>query len=156
MDYFELKIRRQQLQDKINLLKRFFQLMGYEKNSWVRMMREALGINQTQLAKLIGSSQPRVAKIENDELDGKVTLETLEKVADAMHMKFVYGFVPKDESLEEIVENRARKIAVERLKRISHSMALEDQGLYAKENKQALENMIQKIMINEHKKIWDS
>lgn len=154
MGYFGLKIKRQQLQEKIDLLKQFMQRTGH--NSWVRMMREALGINQTQLAKLIGTSQPRVVKIEKDEADRKITLETLDKIADAMNMKLVYGFVPKGESLEEIVESRARKIALERLKRIGHSMALEEQGLDAKESKQALENMIQKILINEYKKIWDS
>jgi predicted DNA-binding mobile mystery protein A len=104
----------------------------------------------------MNNHQSRIARMEQDEAGQKVTLETLARAAEAMDMKLVYGFVPKGSDLEDIVESRARKIAGERLRRIGHSMALEEQGLDKEESQNALDNMVQKILMENYKEVWNS
>jgi hypothetical protein len=69
-------------------------------------------------------------------------------------MKFVYGFVP-EESLEEMVKAQANKIALKRLERLNDTMRLEKQDLSTEEQKKALNDMIQKILIDQPKDFWD-
>ncbi len=46
--------------------------------------RKQLGLTQTQLAKLVGVSQPRIAQIENRVKMGKITFDTLLHILDAL------------------------------------------------------------------------
>jgi predicted DNA-binding mobile mystery protein A len=155
MSYFDYKIKRQQLDAKLKPLKEFDSIFKNQRRSWIKLIRKVFGMSTYQLASILNNNQSRVVRMEKDEVDQKITLETLNRVAEAMDMKFVYGFVPKTGTLEDIVERRARKLAIDRLKRIGHSMALEDQSLDKEENKKALENMVQKILVNEYKQIWN-
>lgn len=69
-------------------------------------------------------------------------------------MRLIYAFVP-EVGLEEIVNDQAKKIADERMARVSHTMRLEDQELTSADKSKALEDLIQKILINEPKDFWD-
>lgn len=60
-------------------------------------------------------------------------------------MKLVYGFVPKDGSLGEMIEKRARELAVKIVKRTSVTMSLEDQSNSKERLKQSVDEMIQDI-----------
>ena len=64
--------------------------------------------------------------IEESEANGTIQLKTLRRVAEALDCVVVYALVPKS-SLTEMVDHRAREIALQALGRVSHSMALEDQ-----------------------------
>ncbi len=72
-----------------------------------------------------------------------------------MNMKFVYGFVPLEGSLEEMVENRARKIAVEIVKRTSVTMSLEEQTNSNERLNQAVAEMTQDLKKEIPKSLWD-
>ena len=96
-------------------------------NGWVRSIRNALGMTGKQLARRLGVSAERIVKIEADELDKKLTMATLEKVAQAMNCDFIYGFVPKDKGFKGIIEQQAQLRAREQLKEVMHTMILEDQ-----------------------------
>ena len=52
--------------------------------------------------------------------------DTLRRAAEAMDCVVVYALVPRT-SLNEMVDQRARALALEAIQRVSHSMALEDQ-----------------------------
>jgi len=107
-----------------------------------------------ELAEKVGVDQSRISRIEASEAKGEIKISTLEKVADGLGVKFVYGFVPRD-SLEEIVRDQAKEIAKKRLNRIDHSMKLELQGLSDKEKEEELNNLIDKILVEEPKNFWD-
>jgi len=79
-----------------------------------------------QLAKRLGVAQPSVIGLEKAEASKVVTIATLERAAHALDCTLVYALVPR-KPLETIVRERARDAAQERLRTISHSMALEDQ-----------------------------
>jgi predicted DNA-binding mobile mystery protein A len=69
-----------------------------------------------------------VADIEKSEAAGSIQLKTLSRVAEALDCTLVYALVPKT-SLEGAVQARARRIALKDLKRVAHTMKLEDQGV---------------------------
>jgi hypothetical protein len=68
-------------------------------------------------------------------------------------MKFVYGFVPES-SLEDMVREQAKTIALKRMEKVNHTMRLEEQELSEGQKKKVLEDLIQKIMIEEPKDLW--
>ena len=67
---------------------------------WIWEIRTALGMSHTQLAKRLGISAPTVAGFEKSEVDGRITLNSLRKIAKAMKCKLVYCIVPET-SLKE-------------------------------------------------------
>jgi predicted DNA-binding mobile mystery protein A len=95
---------------------------------WIRPIREALGMTTRQFAKRLGVSQPRAMTLEQSETRGTLTLESLERAAQALNCRLVYAFVPA-KSLETLAIERATLIARKRLKPSLHSMALEGKRL---------------------------
>ena len=122
---------------------------------WIKAIKDALGMNGRQLAKRIGVTRQRISLLEKQELDGTVTLNTMKKSAEALDCVFVYCLVPRI-SLEETVRDQARKIAISRLNRASHTMGLENQALGKKENKDILNHMIEEIMNEQPSNLWDN
>jgi DNA-binding XRE family transcriptional regulator len=58
----------------------------------IAALREQKGLSQRQLAKLMGTSQQAISRIESGEYEG-FTLKTLEKIAEATGMKVKIDFV---------------------------------------------------------------
>lgn len=93
---------------------------------WMRAIRDAIGMTGSQLAKRLGMTAQGIVSLERSEANGTIQLNTLRRAAEAMDCVLVYALVPRT-SLSEMVESRAREIALQALRRVSHSMALEDQ-----------------------------
>lgn len=121
---------------------------------WIKVIKEALGMNGRQLAERMGVTKQRVSILEKQELEGSVTINTMKKSAEALNCVFVYCLVPKTD-LEDIVREQAKKIALNLMKRASHTMSLEDQGLSDEENKEILDNMIEKTLQEQPSNLWD-
>ncbi|MDH3348713.1 MAG: mobile mystery protein A [Desulfobulbaceae bacterium] len=122
---------------------------------WLRAVRDALGMNGRQFAARLGVSPSRVSKLESDEVAGAVSLNTLKKAAEALDCELVYSLVPKS-SLKETAHKQAVKIASQRFKRTSHTMALEDQSLDKNSQRQALEELIEELSLSQPKNFWDN
>ncbi len=93
---------------------------------WVRAIRDAIGMTGKQLGGRVGMTPQAVASLERSEAKGKIQINTLRRAAEAMDCVLVYALVPRT-SLTEMVDHRARQLALQALLRVSHSMALEDQ-----------------------------
>jgi predicted DNA-binding mobile mystery protein A len=94
---------------------------------WVRAIRDALGMTGRQFARRQGVSPQSIDALEKSEASGAIKLETLRRAAEALDCTLVYALVPNTE-LEQIVRERARKLAVSDLGRVAHTMNLEAQG----------------------------
>src|SRR3981081_1654363 len=94
---------------------------------WIRAIRNALGMSGRQLAARLGVRPQSIDAMEKSEARGKISLETLQRAADALDCTLVYALAPKT-SLEDSIQRRARRIAQHDLRRVAHSMALEDQA----------------------------
>lgn len=93
---------------------------------WIHYMRTILGMTLKDLAIRAGVSTPTVAQSERREAEGKVTLETLRKIAKSMECEFVYAFIPKSD-IKTLLKSKALKKAEEILARADTHMALENQ-----------------------------
>ncbi len=148
------QIARQQL-DKALSLFGFARNMQPPVKGWIRAVREALGMSGTQLAQRLKVSQPRIPKLEQDELSGAVTLKTMRQAAEALDCVFVYALVPRT-SLEDTVRVQARKIAVTRMQRVSHTMLLESQGLSEEEQRASLDAAVEELVREMPRDLWDT
>src|SRR5579872_5927582 len=77
------------------------------QRGWVHSIRAALKMSLRQLGSRLNISAQSVKEIEEREANGSITLRSLREVANALDMKLVYGFVPKEESIEKMIEKRA-------------------------------------------------
>lgn len=155
MNYWDKKIIREQLDKKLAFLKDLAS-SGMPPQGWIKAIREALGLSASQLGKRAGIDQSRISRLENAEKNGDLKLSSLQKIAKALNMKFVYGFVPygTEDTLEAIVRKQAERIALRRIKTLDRTMRLEKQALSAEEQKKALNDMIEKILIDPPKDFW--
>lgn len=120
---------------------------------WIRAIREALGMTGAQLAERLNVRQPRIPVLEKDEVSGAVTIKTMRQAAEALDCVFVYAMVPRI-SLEEAIRTQAGTVAAERMKRASHTMALEGQQLPESEHRNMLQSMIDDIVRSMPKDLW--
>ena len=94
---------------------------------WIRAIRDALGMSSEQLGRRLSLRSQSIDDWEKTEANGSIQLATLRRAADALDCTLVYALIPKT-SLEETVQSRARRIAMRELKRVAHTMKLEDQA----------------------------
>lgn len=96
------------------------------REGWIKYMRVALGLTLSDLAKLASLSTGSVAQAERREVDGQVTLSTLNKMAEAMECELVYAFIPKKD-LPTLIHDKAFEKARKTLGLADLHMKLEDQ-----------------------------
>ena len=122
---------------------------------WIHALRTAINMSQKQLGARLGITKQSVQEIEAREVDSKITLEKLKEVARALNLNFVYGFVPKDGSLEKMLENRAQEIARKIVLKTPHNMLLEEQEISPERKTKALEDRARKIVDEIPRYLWD-
>ena len=81
--------------------------------------------------------------------------EVLKQVATALDMKFVYGFIPNDKTLEKMIEKRATELARNIVLRTSTQMNLEDQKISDERINKAIKEKTEEIKNEIPKIIWD-
>lgn len=96
------------------------------ESGWVRAIRDALGMSGVQLAARLGVRPQSAEALEKSEAAGTIQLDTLRRAAEAMDCTLVYALVPKT-SLDDAVQQRARRIALRDIGRVAHTMKLEAQ-----------------------------
>lgn len=120
------------------------------QKGWIHEMREALGLTLAKLGNLCGVATPTIAQAERRELEGKLTVETLRKAAEAMNCEFTYMFVPKSD-MHEFINQKAYLKAQRILNIADLHMSLEDQKV--KGDLEARIIRLQKKLIAEGK-VW--
>jgi predicted DNA-binding mobile mystery protein A len=93
--------------------------------------------------------------IEKREREGAITIKALQEAAKALDMQLVYGFVPLDGSLEDLIDRKAHEMAREIVMRTSVSMQLEDQENSKKRLEKAIQERSNSIKNEMPKSLWD-
>lgn len=128
---------------------------GTPRVGWIKTLRVALSMTAEQLAKRLGLTRSRIKQLENAEIHGAVTLRTLKETANAMGCELIYAIVPKGNStLESIIKRQAEQIANERVTRVAHTMALEDQAVDVDTLKNQKEELARNLIEHLNKKFW--
>ncbi len=121
---------------------------------WLRAIRDALGMTTAQLGRRLGVSQPRIVELEQSEVSGSVTLNTLQRAAEALGCRLVYALVP-DRPLGEIVRERADLVAERETAAVAQSMRLEDQEVTDKEVAKELHHQQVERLLHRPARLWD-
>ena len=124
-------------------------------NGWIKAIRNTLGMSMEQLANRLSISKQAVSDIERREKEGSITLKSLRELGRVLDMELVYGFVPKDGSLEAMVEKKANELAKKIVLRTSNTMELEDQVNSKERIEKAILERTQEIKNEMPKILWD-
>ena len=126
------------------------------RSGWIKAVRGALGMNARQLANRVGVQQSNITRLEEREPQGNVTLERLAKAAKAMNCKLIYAVVPDDRysDLEAIIDERARDLAQQLVRRTEHSMRLEKQGADADDLAKEVDSLTNQLKTKMDSRIW--
>ena len=122
---------------------------------WIHTLRTALQMSLRQLSVKASIVPQSLKDMENREVAGTITLKTLRDVANAMDMQLVYGFVPKNKSLEQMIEKRAKQLATEIVMRTNNTMTLEDQQNSKERIEEAIAQKTNEIKSEMPKYLWD-
>ena len=144
---------RRQLDKRLSSMQNM-ELFMRPPRGWLKAIREALGMTTAQLGRRLGVVQSRVVAIEQAETKGTITLNSLEKAAQALNCRLVYALLPR-QPLEDIVEQRASLLAKSRLKSTGHTMTLEAQGVDATDESEQLKRLIQQLVEKSGSKLWE-
>lgn len=122
---------------------------------WLRTIRNALRMPLRVLARRMNISIQSVTEMERREAEGTISLNTLRAAAEAMNMKFVYVVLPKEGSLEEMIERQALELARKIVMRTSQNMRLEDQENTAERLEKAIAVQTEAIKREMPRYLWD-
>ena len=125
------------------------------QKGWIHTIRIALKMSLRQLGNRLKISPQSVKEIEEREATGSITLKGLKEAGAVLDMKLVYGFIPKGESIEEMIEIRALEIAKDIVMRTSYTMQLEDQENSKTRLEKAIKNRAEEIKTKMPKYLWD-
>jgi predicted DNA-binding mobile mystery protein A len=156
MDKMKQKLIIEQIDNKLkkyNILKN----IQLPKKGWIYSIRKALHMSLEQLGIRIEStiSAQAVRDVERREIEKSITLSKLYEVADALDLKFVYGFIPLEGSLEKFIKHTAKVKAREVVLRTSKQMALENQKVSDRRLKKAIDDKAEEIESNLPRYLWD-
>jgi predicted DNA-binding mobile mystery protein A len=148
------KLQFQQLNEKLAQLN-VLQHVNVPPIGWIKAIRNGIGMSMEQLGKKLSITKQGVMDIEKREKEGAVTIKSMQELAKALDLKFVYGFVPNAGSLEQMLENRALEIATKIVERTSNTMKLEDQANSKERIEKAIKERSSEIINKTPKILWD-
>ena len=122
---------------------------------WIKAIRSAIGMSLLQLGNRLQITKQSVQEIETREKEGNITIKALREAAQALDMQLVYGFVPKDGSLEAMIDRKAKDLAKKIVLRTSNSMILEDQGNSEDRLQKAIDERAYELKREMPKILWD-
>jgi predicted DNA-binding mobile mystery protein A len=121
---------------------------------WLRAIRDALGMTTAQYARRLGVSQPRIIELEQSEVSGSVTLNTLQRAAEVLGCRLVYVLIP-EKPLAETVHERTELIAQRQLKAVEQTMRLEDQSVKGAAAAKDLRRQFVEELLRRPARLWD-
>jgi predicted DNA-binding mobile mystery protein A len=122
---------------------------------WIHAIRTAMNMSLVQLARRLKKTSVSVKEIEEREANKTITLNKLIEVGEVLDLHLVYAFIPKESSIEKIIEQRAMQVAREIVMRTSHSMKLEEQENREERLQKAIKDRAEEIKREMPKYLWD-
>jgi len=154
MDILKQKLLIEQTDKKLEPFKAL-NSVTIPQNGWIHTIRTTLKMSLRQLGNRLNISPQSVKEIEERESNGSITLRNLRDAGAALDMKLIYGFIPKNKSIEDMIEKRSIEIAKEIVFRASNTMLLEDQAVSKERIEKAIMNRATEIKTKMPKYLWD-
>jgi predicted DNA-binding mobile mystery protein A len=147
-------LQRQQLNSKMESFSEVKNI-AIPSIGWIKAIRTGLNMSMQQLGHKLGVSKQAVLDIERRESQGAITIRSLREVAQALNMDLVYGFVPKEGTLNDLIEARAKQLATDIVMRTANTMQLEDQANSYQRIEAAIEERKQELIQQLPTILWD-
>ena len=125
------------------------------QRGWVNTIRTALNMTMAQLGAKLNITRQGVNRIEESEANGTITLNSLKAVANAMDLKLVYGLVPNNGTINDLIQVKAEKLARKIVLRTDQNMKLEDQGIGVEKLAMNIKERADEIKREMKKSLWD-
>jgi len=125
------------------------------ERGWINTIRNSLNMTMAQLGTKLNITRQGVRKIEESEANGTITLNTLKEVATAIELKLVYALVPKDGTIDDLIQIKAEKLAQRIVLRTNQNMKLEDQGIGDEKISKTIKELANEIKREMRKSLWD-
>ena len=119
---------------------------------WLREIRDALGISQSQLAARAGISRATVQQMERAEGRRRITLASLDRLSQAMGCQVAFAIVPKAGTLQDVRARQALARAEVLLKEKLEPSAYAD--LKPRELARRHERLAAKLLRGSRRKLW--
>lgn len=112
-----------------------------------------MGMTTGQFAKRMRVHQPRVIEIEKGEADGKITVHSLERAAEALGCRLVYVLIP-EKPLAETLRHQAEHIADKKLAAVEQTMLLEAQSVTDKQLRREAKQRLVDQLLQRPARLW--
>ena len=122
---------------------------------WLSVLRKALGMSGAEVAARAGVSRNAIYQAERNERDGAITINQMQKLAQALGGHLVYAIIPDGGQVEDVIRAQARRKAEARIMRASAHMALEKQSLTNEQTKQRIEDLANELMREMPPDFWE-
>ncbi len=122
---------------------------------WINTIRTTLNMTMAQLGTKLGVTKQGVKRIEESEAKGSISINSLKEIGDALDLKLVYGFVPKDGTIDNLINIKAGRLAQKIVLRTNQNMKLEDQGIGVDKINESIKDLANEIKREMRKSLWD-
>lgn len=147
------QIIREQYQSKLSQLIDINKVIR-PKEGWVRTLRKALGMSSPQLAKRLGMSKSQASQMERMEVEDRITLKQLRRVADSLDCDLMYALVPR-KPIESMLRDRAREKAKQLVGKTDVQMKLEAQQLSNEQLEVQIEMETERLLREMPRNLWE-
>jgi predicted DNA-binding mobile mystery protein A len=148
-------VRKLQIQQLDKKLAGLDNLPEAPAKGWIHGIRTALKMSFRQLGTRLSITAQSAQEIERREMNGSITLKNLQEVARAMDMKLVYGFVPKENSFEKMLDKQALAVARKIVMRTDNTMNLEDQRVGKERIEKDIRELADDLKREMPRYLWD-
>ena len=124
------------------------------KEGWIRSFRKALGMSGPQLATRLGVSKAQASQMERMELEDRITIKQLRRVANALDCQLVYALIPR-KPVVEIVRERAQLKAKQLVRKADVQMALEAQQVSKEQLAVQTEMEVDRLLREMPRDLWE-
>lgn len=122
---------------------------------WIYSIRQGINMSLRQLGQRMSITPQSVKEIEEREKNGTVSIKVLKQTAAALNMKFVYGFIPSEKTLEGMIDKKAEELARSIVERTSIHMGLENQRISTAKINNSIQEKAVEIKNDMPKILWD-
>ena len=124
-------------------------------NGWVNTIRISIKMSLRQLGERLHITPQGVRDLEKREKEGAITINSLKEVGRVLEMDLVYGFISRHNSLEDMIEERAREIAEELVLKTRQTVQIDNSRQTEKDIKKAIQQKTFEISSKMPSNLWD-
>jgi predicted DNA-binding mobile mystery protein A len=148
------RAKQRQAQERINQAASLAKSLAKPIGGWIVTFQQAIGMNAPALAERLGISRNNIYAAIQNEQAGTISVNQLEKIAEAMGGRLVYAIIPREGPVEEIVLAQARAKARRIIQRTRAHMALEEQTEGLRSEAEMIEELAADIIREGRRDFW--